>query len=311
MNYFMISVDTEGDNQWDTSKGISTENTKYLPRFQELCEKYGFKPVWLTNYEMAQDDEFVSFFKAKQEENKCEIGMHLHAWYTPPEYKLEKKTDARDYLIEYPTDVMEQKIETMTNLLEEKFEQRPVSHRSGRWAMDDRYFELLKKFGYKVDCSVTPHADWSMHPGKTGMGGTNYSDYSEVPYFTKESLLEIPVTIRKMNFLNKEKITNPYNGLKEIKHAITGTIQWLRFFDPKSKYAVEKLSDKVIKEGTDALFMIHSSELMPGGSPNFANEAEIDKLYQGMDCVFKKFAEKGYLGITMRDYCVLQEGRNK
>lgn len=302
MRYFMISVDTEGDNQWDTSKGISTQNTRYLPRFQELCEKYGYKPVWLTNYEMANDDAFVQFFKGKQDDGLCEIGMHLHAWYTPPEYKLEKKTDARDYLIEYPTEIMDKKIETMTRLLEDKFGQKVVSHRSGRWAMDDRYFELLKKHGYKVDCSVTPHADWSGHPGRTGMGGTDYTNYPEKPYITDSGLLEIPVSIRNMHFFNKEKATNPYNGLKEIKHMITGTTQWLRFFDTASTYAVEKLADELIAENSDVLFMIHSSELMPGGSPNFKDESEIDRLYDGMDRVFKKFADAGFSGCTMRDY---------
>lgn len=48
MKHFIITVDTEGDNLWEYKKGtpIGTENAKYLPRFQSLCEKYGFKPVY-------------------------------------------------------------------------------------------------------------------------------------------------------------------------------------------------------------------------------------------------------------------------
>lgn len=55
MKHFIITVDTEGDNLWEYKKGtpIGTENAKYLPRFQSLCEKYGFKPVYLTNYEVS------------------------------------------------------------------------------------------------------------------------------------------------------------------------------------------------------------------------------------------------------------------
>ena len=302
MSYFLISVDTEGDNQWDTSKGISTKNVGFLPRFQDLCEKYGYKPVWLTNYEMAQDGDFVRYFKPKQDQKLCEIGMHLHAWFTPPEYTLDKRTKERDYLIEYPTEIMDAKIDTMTRLLKEKFEESVVSHRSGRWAMDDRYFKLLSEHGYKGDCSVTPHADWSGHPGATGMGGTDYSAYPEKPYLTKEGLLEIPVSIRKMHFLDKEKMTDPINVLKGVKHAVEGSTQWLRFFDTSSRYGVEQLSSKLIKEGEDVLFMIHSSELMPGGSPAFSTDEDIDYLYKGMDSVFKRFAEAGYTGCTMRDY---------
>jgi hypothetical protein len=62
MKHFIITVDTEGDNLWEYKKGppIGTENAKYLPRFQSLCEKYGFKPVYFTNYEMASSDTFVT-----------------------------------------------------------------------------------------------------------------------------------------------------------------------------------------------------------------------------------------------------------
>lgn len=301
MSYLMISIDTEGDNQWDIKKGISTRNVEYLPRFQELCEKYILKPVWLTNYEMANNDMFVSYFKEKQNRNLCEIGMHLHAWHTPPEFDLKRTTDERDYLIEYPLDIMELKIATMTRLLEEKFGTKPISHRSGRWAMDDRYFDLLKKYGYKVDCSVTPHINWSGHAGATGKGGSDYTDYSEKICYI-HGLLEIPVSIRKMHFFNREKVTNLYDYAKELKHMVTGTKQWLRFFDSNSGYAVGKLADVLIENGEDALFMIHSSELMPAGSPNFIDETAIEKLYMNMELIFEKFIKAGYKGITMRDY---------
>ena len=302
MSYFIITVDTEGDNQWDTSNGISTKNVAFLPRFQDLCEKYGFKPVWLTNYEMANDDNYVNFFKRKQNENKCEIGMHLHAWYTPPHYNLNRVTDYRDYLIEYPLDIMNAKIDTMTKLLTTKFEEQPISHRSGRWAMNDAYFKMLVDFGYRVDCSVTPHISWEKNLGATGIGGTNYTNYPELPYFTKENILEVPVSIRKMNFIDYKRIHGIYSGLKEIKHAVEGKMQWLRFLDTESEYGVCKLTDKIINEANDAMFMIHSSELMPGGSPIFSDEQAIEQLYLSMDIIFRRFAENNYRGCTLKEY---------
>lgn len=40
MKYFIITVDTEGDNLWEyvAGKEIGTENAKFLQRFQTLCE---------------------------------------------------------------------------------------------------------------------------------------------------------------------------------------------------------------------------------------------------------------------------------
>ena len=63
---FIVTIDTEGDDLWTTKitrnglKEITTENAKNLERFQNLCEKYGFVPVYLTNYEMALAQPFVT-----------------------------------------------------------------------------------------------------------------------------------------------------------------------------------------------------------------------------------------------------------
>lgn len=97
---FIITVDTEGDNQWSIYNGqnITTENANFIPRFQEMCEEFGFKPVYLVNYEMANNDFLMDYLKKKQKEGVCEIGTHLHSWYSPPEHKLERKFDANPYI---------------------------------------------------------------------------------------------------------------------------------------------------------------------------------------------------------------------
>ena len=302
--YFIITIDTEADNQWDLNHPITTENAKYLPRFQELCERYGFKPVWLTNYEMAMDDDFVSYMKPKQEAGLCEIGMHLHAWYTPPEYKLAKVSEGREYLIEYPEDIMDAKIATMTELITERFGARPVSHRAGRWAMDDRYFKLLEKHGYLVDCSVTPGMNWSGHMGVTGVGGSDYSDAPISPYMIGEKLLEVPLTIRNVNIFDKRMARGARSYLSECKKLVWGRKQWLRQDNTLSWIGNLRLVEKVSKENdTDYLmFMIHSSELMPGGSPTFSTNEDIEWLYDTLDTILKKISELGYKGIILKDY---------
>nr|BAE19861.1 lipopolysaccahride biosynthesis [Edwardsiella tarda] len=73
---FIITIDTEGDNLWQNHDRITTENARYLPRFQQLCEKYGFKPVYLTNYEMASDPVYVEFAQDVIARGCGEVGMH-------------------------------------------------------------------------------------------------------------------------------------------------------------------------------------------------------------------------------------------
>ena len=157
MKKFLVSIDTEGDNQWNWKKGneIATENARYLSRFQQLCEKYGFKPTYLTNYEMAMSAEFQKMARQAIHNNAAEIGMHLHAWSTPPFVELSDLSFPNaPYLIEFNSEIMEQKISTMTSTHQELYSCKVTTHRSGRWALDDRYIHLLHKHGNKVDYCV-------------------------------------------------------------------------------------------------------------------------------------------------------------
>ena len=306
--YFIITIDTEGDNLWAWKKGyeIKTENTLFLPRFQELCDKYSFKPVWLSNWEMMNDERYAGFARRVQDEDRGEIGMHLHAWNTPPLYDLVTSDNpGAPYLIEYPDDVMNAKIETMTKIIEEKTGVKPVTHRAGRWATDERYFDLLYAHGYRVDCSVTPHVDWSETPGETeGSKGSDYSSANETSYRVKgeKSILEVPVTIIKSHRLFSPTFKTARGILGNIYHSALGNELWLRPDGTnleKMLYTVDKAAED---EGKDYLmFMLHSSELMPGGSPTFRTEESIEKLYKDLEVLFEKVSHVAD-GITLRDY---------
>ncbi|HEX6266926.1 MAG TPA: deacetylase, partial [Burkholderiales bacterium] len=203
---FVITIDTEGDNLWEAPREITTRNAAFLPRFQSLCEKHGLKPTYLTNWEMANAPAFVEFGRDVLARNAGEIGMHLHAWNSPPVLSL-TADDFRHqpYLIEYPEAVLRNKVRQMTDCLESKFQTKMRSHRAGRWSFDPTYAKALAELGYEVDCSVTPHHSWRGVKGDPdGAGGTDFTDYPETAYFldlsdlTKRGssgLLEVPMTI--------------------------------------------------------------------------------------------------------------------
>lgn len=299
MKYFIITIDTEGDNLWNYHKGdiVTTENAQFIPRFQELCNKYGFIPVWLTNYEMIMSDDYVSYIKKIAENKQCEIGIHIHAWNNPPIYDLNGNYSGTPYLIEYPKDIMRAKFKATYDLIEERIGICAKSHRSGRWAMDSKYFEILEEFGILADCSYTPLVSWANNVGETIAGG---SDYSKVPNNTHSigNIIEVPVTIRNMSRFNFR------GSLKQnIRKLISGNQVWLR---PaiNSTDDMMQLIDRVSDENdTDYLeFMMHSSELMPGGSPYFRDDKAIDKMYQSVERIFSYVCKKGYTGISLEEY---------
>lgn len=307
---FLISIDAEGDNFWEWLPGdpITTKNAAYVARFQALCDKYGFKPTYLINYEIACDSRFVELVRKASQEGRCEVGMHLHAWNTPPIHELEIRGDIKPgecaYLIEYPTEIMDEKIHFMTDFLEQTFGTRPKVHRAGRWATDDRYLALLDKYGYTVDCSVTPGMDMRGAKGFTvGSRGSDYTAHPQEPYFVESTrLLEIPMTVRENHRFNSPKSRNPLRWLRNLRRAVQGRGPvWLRP-DGHNLEELKYLTGKIARSKSDYLmFMLHTSEMMPGGSPVFRTEADIEKLYADLDELFACISQN-FEGKTISEY---------
>lgn len=321
MQFFIVTVDTEGDHQWNYKIGdpIQTENVKYLARFQSLCEKYTLKPVYLTNYEMVQDDGYIEHLAQKAHLGLCEIGMHLHAWNCPPEYELIPSNHPRrglPYLIEYPYDIMEEKIATMTQLLTKRVGIKPMSHRAGRWATNDKYFKLLAEYGYRADCSVTPFVNWSDCPGYTkNSAGTDYSASSTKPHLLSEvagnKLYEIPMSVScSIRYLDLHRPLSLTTLRSFASTLINGKQVWMRFMDANlSQEGVFKYL-KSNKEDY-LMFMLHSSELMPYGNAYFKTENEVETFYANMEKLFSKAVSMGYQGIDLKSYVRTLELNNQ
>jgi hypothetical protein len=312
---FIITIDTEGDDLWTTSRGsreITTHNAAYLPRFQSLCERFRFKPVYLTNYEMVMSEVFVEFARDVLARGACEIGMHLHAWNSPP---LEPLTDDdffyHPYLIEYPEPVMKEKIKTLTRLLEERFDQEMVSHRAGRWAFDDRYAAMLLDEGYRVDCSVTPGINWCGNLGDPrGNGGSDYTAFPDRPYFLSPpnisvpgngALLEVPMTTRLSGLYRRARWAYRTPLLRSVVNRLSPRLAWM--YPAQSKLdAMLQVARRARTDGAAHVeFMLHSSELMPGGSPSFRNASDIERLYERLEILFEDLST-WCRGVTLKEF---------
>lgn len=306
MRNFIITVDTEGDNLWTWKNGkeITTYNTQFIPRFQELCETYGFKPVYLTNYEMAQDDNWVQYAKLKAQQGLCEIGMHIHAWNSPPDYVLTDNYGGNPYITEYPDEILNKKIEFISKYLRDRFDEPVNVARSGRWATNDIYFGALRNAGFIGDCSFTPEINLSTIPGCSRNIGNDYRNVNKTTHRLPNGVVEVPLTTRQIHHLAKGSLRHKASAL------IKGEKMWLRPHK-KSLSDLLLLSNYVKDEGEDYLeFMIHSSELMPGGSPYFKSEEEIELLYSIMQEYFGWISENGYKGDSLSDYIVSWKKKN-
>lgn len=303
---FLVSIDTEGDDVWSRPREVTTRNARTLPRFQDLCERFGVRPTYLVNHEMVRDEAFRAFGRDVLARGAAEIGMHLHAWDTPPIEPL----GARDwhdqpYATEFPPGLVARKAELMTRLLADAFGRAPTSHRAGRWGFDGPYAATLLGLGYEVDCSVTPGVTWRRHPGRPGgAGGPDYTGFPSAPYRLDpddiarpgtSALLEVPMTI----------LPRPRPLHRELARRLLGRtgprLGWLR---PEGGNLADMLAivDEAARAGRPCIqFTLHSSEFMPGGSPTFRTPESIEALYRDLDILFAAIRGR-FAGMTLTEF---------
>ena len=299
---FIITIDTEGDNLWARPREITTRNAEYLPRFQSLCERFGFKPVYLTNYEMAMSNVFVEFARDVVARSAGEVGMHLHAWNSPPLVPLTSDDfHFQPYLIEYPDPLMTEKIKVVTRLLEDRFDQAMISHRAGRLGFDGRYAAMLLDEGYRVDCSVSPGLDWRGTPGDpNGKGGSDYRAFPDRPYFldpsdisapTTGGLLEVPMTIRSSGLYRRAPWVYRVPLLRQVSNRLVSpALNHLCPAESNLRGMLRAARAARADGAAHAEFTLHSSELMPGGSPTFRSASDIERLYEHLEILFEELS---------------------
>jgi len=316
--YLLITIDTEGDHLWSRPREITTRNAAYLPRFQQLCERYGLRPTWLTNHEMACCAEFVEFGQDVIRRETGEVGMHLHAWNSPPIVPLTDDDFARQpFLIEYPAKVMRDKIARLTDLLEAAFQRKMISHRAGRWGLDSQYARMLVEAGYRVDCSVTPHVCWpEINRAAGGHRGCDYSLFPRGPYFMDldridrpgdSPLLELPMTVRPVRrgalvalAANVARRYGP-RAVRRVANYLFPSAAWLRPDGRNLRPMLGLLRQVEAEHASYAQFMLHSSELMPGGSPRFPTAGHIERLYADLEQFFAAAACR-FRGATLAEF---------
>jgi len=283
----IVTIDTEADNQWAYNEVVTTENLNYVPRFQRLCERYGLRPTYLCTFEGVESSHFESVLRPYQERGAAEIGAHLHPWTNPPFGPAARAGIDKDAYPAYPSELtlkdFSAKLTVLTDRIAVRTGRAPTSYRAGRWGFTAAHVAVLVRLGYAVDCSVTPLVSWADHAGRRG-GGPDFRAAPLVPYFLDptdvcragpSTLLEVPVTI----VLDR---------------------QWFRPYPEMSAEQLLEVYRVASAQKLPALeMMLHSSELMPGGSPDYPTEASVEQVYAKLERVFAQLARDGCHGATL------------
>lgn len=315
---FVITLDTEPDNEWGRPRVPTTQNARFIPRFHEMCVRHGFKVTYLMTLEMAHDVPLRDYLVARLRAGECEIGAHLHPWNTPP---LVQVTDDdlkhHPYPYEYPPEVQREKLQTLITAIERRYGVRPVSYKAGRWGLDGFHAQLLDEMRFQVDTSVCPGINWGPSKGDPrGSGGPNYNRAPIVPYrLSREDvcrpgslqLLEVSPTIVFYSALGRyvPAIRALYRRYRRVRRLFDRQhlgSQWLRPYPHMTVERLKRVAALARRAGAPVLNLtLHSSELMPGGSPYNRTEASIENLFARMEGFLSFLRSQRVEGVSLSE----------
>ena len=93
--------------------------------------------------------------------------------------------------------------------------------------------------------------------------------------------------------------------LRQAAHRVSPKLRWLcptPLLEKPNLNAMLQVARAARAEAVAHLeFMLHSSELMPGGSPAFKNASEIERLYEHLEMLFEDLAT-WCRGTTLKEF---------
>jgi hypothetical protein len=165
--------------------------------------------------------------------------------------------------------------------------------------------------GYLADCSVTPHVSWQRTLGDpNGSGGPDYRHFPSHPYFLdleridcpgNSQLLEVPPTIIKSKLADIAPLVYELRGVRRFAEQYSPPISWI-FPNGSNLDRMLRCVRTALAQGREHIeFVIHSSELMPGGSPRFVTKESIEGLYRDLRVLFSEIS-KTFAGLTLSEF---------
>ena len=317
----LITIDTEEDDAWSGRVPVTTENTSFLRRFQDLCDEFDQRPTWLCTAPVLADERFRDGLGGAVADGRAEIGAHFHPWSAgpfPPE--TASRTVAQVYPHEVSPELFRAGLARIVTLVRERFGVATTSYRAGRWGFVGAHVPLLLEQGIRIDCSVTPFLSWRRFSGDpSGRGGPDFRGAALRPYFVDPEdvrrsvdsrLLELPMTVLAPRgpFIARPSL---WPRLDRLAGSLGGRalarLRWTpQLFRPWPGLRLEDLLR--MRDTARALelpylmLMFHSSELMPGGSPYYPDAPSVERLYTKLRGLFAAMQRDRIPGATLAQF---------
>jgi hypothetical protein len=303
--YLVITIDVEEEGLFSgrylrTPPGVA--NVAELQRLEFIPREFGFPLTLLVTYPVARDPAAQEVLSAWQREHGAEIGVHLHPWNTPPFGDLPHPEPIPTSRL--PLALLEAKLGSLVACLTETFPEPPRSFRMGRFDWSTGLLELLPRFGLRVDSSMVPLT-------LKGEGAQNFlapADpvWLDLPASPGVEVLEAPVTMVPV-WARSAKALHRLAGLFSGRwgEALLSRFRFVgaagihpAWFPQFSMRLATNLHRR--RGGRVLTLFLHSSELLPGGNPDFPDAAAVDHLVAKLRDFLNWLVQRGPVtGVTL------------
>lgn len=277
----VVSLDVEEEGLFSGSyprQAAGLTNIARLRRLEFLPGEFGLPLTLLCDYPVLTHDPSLRVIEDVLGRTGGELGAHLHPWNTPPFPPMPWPEPVSTAVM--PVETFRGKLETLQEAIR-RFRGRPAtSFRMGRWNLFRRAMAVLPEVGIAVDSSVAPlrhvhggpdHFLAPADPYWTGCGTANEKRLLEAP--TTQVPL-IPGTAGPAYALAR-RLPKRAGDLLLGSFMKTLTLGVNPVWMPEATMRLATMAH--VRRGGRALTLFwHSSEMLPGASPHFPDQASVD-----------------------------------
>ncbi len=304
----LVVVDTEEEFDWSKPfdrNNDSVQAMRHIGRFQNICDRYGIRPTYATNYPVSSQSDGIEPLKEILDDKRALLAAHVHPWVNPPynEQVNEKNSFSGNLAYELEKD----KLKILLDTQEDSFGIRPRIYKAGRYGVGPNTASILNELGIDIDLSVCPPMDYSSGHGP------DFSKHSAEPTWVdaETPILEIPVSGAYIGFLHP--IGHPLYqlltsnilqrahlpGIAARSRALDRLVLSPEGYTHKEHcYLTRSLYKRGIRTFT---FSLHSPSVVPGCTPYVQNRAELQKFLDTCQRYFEFFFDE-MNGVAMTHY---------
>lgn len=308
----VVSLDVEEEGLFSgqyAASNCSIRNVSLLRRLEPISRELGFPLTLLCAHTVFADASACNVLAHMRDNVGAEIGAHLHHWSTPPlgDTAAASGPPLRSHRMD--RGLLRERLRTLLRSGRE-FQGSPLtSFRMGRWDLRDAVRPMLAEEGLLVDSSVCPLR--AFDAGKDGQvaDGPDHFLAPADPYWAPlpTSPDQVPDQIPNQILDQAPPVAGPFTGpgprLLEVPITQVAWSPWLA----RAWYAATAgtprldmfkfwgaLSPNPVWHGSQVMRMAarlhvarggrvlslfwHSSEMLPGGSPNIPDQKAADAL---------------------------------